>query len=198
MRASLAFPIDTSRLRLRKFEAADLDDVCEYALLPDAQRYLASPCRDRADLKRALQQMAGQHTLHRPGDSIWLAAERQSDGRLVGQVALIWTDATAGQGELRLAFNPIVRRQGLASEAARAVLDFGFEELRLHRIFARCDVKNPAPARLLKGLGMRLEAHYREHVLFQGEWDEELHFAILDREWRRGEKVKELTRHMVA
>jgi RimJ/RimL family protein N-acetyltransferase len=45
---------------------------------------------------------------------------------------------------------------------------------------------------------MRLEAHYREHALFQGDWDEELHFAILDREWRRGEKVKELNRHMVA
>ena len=45
---------------------------------------------------------------------------------------------------------------------------------------------------------MRLEAHYREHALFQGEWDEELHFAILDREWLRGTQVKELTRHKVA
>jgi RimJ/RimL family protein N-acetyltransferase len=45
---------------------------------------------------------------------------------------------------------------------------------------------------------MRLEAHYREHALFQGEWDEELHFAVLDREWSRGSKVREITRHKVA
>jgi RimJ/RimL family protein N-acetyltransferase len=45
---------------------------------------------------------------------------------------------------------------------------------------------------------MRLEAHYREHALFQGEWDEELHFAILDREWTRGGKVHELLKHRVA
>jgi RimJ/RimL family protein N-acetyltransferase len=47
-------------------------------------------------------------------------------------------------------------------------------------------------------MGMRLEAHYREHALFQGEWDEELHFAVLDREWQRGAKVREITRHKVA
>ena len=45
---------------------------------------------------------------------------------------------------------------------------------------------------------MRLEAHYREHALFQGEWDEELHFAILSREWQRSGKVEELSRHKVA
>ncbi len=55
-----------------------------------------------------------------------------------------------------------------------------------HRIFARCAARNESSAKLLKRLGMRLEAHYREHALFQGEWDEELHFAILDREWGRG------------
>ena len=41
---------------------------------------------------------------------------------------------------------------------------------------------------------MRLEAHYREHALFQGEWDEELHFAILDREWLASDKVREFPR----
>ena len=59
---------------------------------------------------------------------------------------------------------------------------------------------------LLKGIGMRLEAHYREHALFQGEWDEELHFAILDREWKPSEVVREfprksgtqIARHLVA
>jgi RimJ/RimL family protein N-acetyltransferase len=45
---------------------------------------------------------------------------------------------------------------------------------------------------------MRLEAHYREHALFQGEWDEELHFAILDREWRRSAKIADLSKHKVA
>jgi RimJ/RimL family protein N-acetyltransferase len=111
---------------------------------------------------------------------------------------LRWTDATAAQAEIRFVFNPVYRRQGYATEAVKAVLDLGFDYFGLHRIFARCGAKNQASARLMKGLGMRLEAHYREHALFQGEWDEELHFAILDREWRRGSKVKEIPTHLVA
>ncbi|UXN72481.1 GNAT family N-acetyltransferase [Devosia sp. A8/3-2] len=42
----------------------------------------------------------------------------------------------------------------------------------------------------MQNMGMRLEAHYREHALFRGEWDEELHFAMLDREWNRPSKVR--------
>ena len=93
---------------------------------------------------------------------------------------------------------PLFRRHGYGHEAARAAITIGFETFAFHRIFARCDARNVASARLLKGLGMRLEAHYREHALFQGEWDEELHFAILDREWGRSSKVHEFAAHKVA
>jgi len=52
----------------------------------------------------------------------------------------------------------------------------------------RCDGRCHHSIKLLQNLGMRLEAHYREHALFQGEWDEELHFALLEREWLRDSK----------
>jgi RimJ/RimL family protein N-acetyltransferase len=113
-------------------------------------------------------------------------------------VSLRWTDATAAQAEIRFVLSPEFRRQGFAHEAASAMLTFGFDRFRLHRIFARTAGSNHGSAAMLRSLGMRLEAHYREHALFQGEWDEELHFAILDREWQRGSKVKELSRHKVA
>jgi RimJ/RimL family protein N-acetyltransferase len=45
---------------------------------------------------------------------------------------------------------------------------------------------------------MRLEAHFRAHALLMGEWHDELHFAMLEREWRRGAMVRELDRHRVA
>ena len=80
----------------------------------------------------------------------------------------------------------------------KAAISFGFDAYNLHRIFARCAGSNLASARLMRGLGLRLEAHYREHALFQGEWDEELHFATLDREWQRGTKVTEIGRDKVA
>jgi RimJ/RimL family protein N-acetyltransferase len=193
-----ALPIDTERLRLRLFEKGDLEQVLTYYFLPEMQRYLDWKARDRVEVKAMLKAMSTQVGLNRPGDTLSLAVERQNDNIVIGQVSLRWHDATAGQAELRFVFNPIYRRQGYASEAARAALDLGFEQFKFHRIFATCDAKNQPSAKLLKGLGMRLEAHYREHALFQGEWDEELHFAILDREWRRSTRVHEFGTHRVA
>jgi RimJ/RimL family protein N-acetyltransferase len=80
----------------------------------------------------------------------------------------------------------------------KSALDLGFDHFNFHRVFARCGADNQRSARLMKSIGMRLEAHYREHALFNGEWDEELHFAVLDREWKRFGKVREVPHRMVA
>ena len=191
-------PVSTDRLTLRSFCTGDLDSLANYYTLPDVQRYIDVRARDRAEVKAALETMRTQRRLTRPGDTLTLAVARRSDDAVVGQVSLKWTDATASQAELRFLFDPAFRRQAYASEAVKAALDLAFGDIGFHRTFVRCAARSQGTVRLLKTLGMRLEAHYREHALFQGEWDEELHFAILDREWLRGSKVKELTRHMVA
>ncbi|MBN9316079.1 MAG: GNAT family N-acetyltransferase [Devosia sp.] len=192
------FPIETKRLVLRPFLKSDLEAVMQYHALPEVQRYLDWKARDRVEVKSALEAMVQQHRFQRPGDAVILALVRRADNALIGQASLRWVDATAGQAELRFIVGPAQRRQGYAREAVREMLDLGFEQLGLHRVFARCSARNQASANLLRSVGMRLEAHYREHALFQGEWDEELHFAILDREWLRGSKVKEIHRNMVA
>jgi RimJ/RimL family protein N-acetyltransferase len=190
--------LKTDRLILRPFERSDLDDVLGYYSLPEVQRYLDWKARDKTEAKSAFEAMRRQKRLTRPGEILTLGIVRKADGCVMGHVSLRWTDATAGQGEIRFAIGPVYRRHGYASEAVRAMMDLAFGEYRLHRIFAVTAGDNEASAQLLRQLGMRLEAHYREHALFQGEWDEELHFAILAREWKRSGKVHELPRNKVA
>lgn len=190
--------LKTERLILRPFERSDLEDVLSYYSLPEVQRYLDWKARDKSEAKAAFEAMRKQKRLTRPGEILTLGMVRKTDGAVMGHVSLRWTDATAGQGEIRFAVAPAYRRHGYCREAVSAVMDLAFGEFRLHRVFAITAGDNEASARLLKSLGMRLEAHYREHALFQGEWDEELHFAILSREWKRGGKVHELPRHKVA
>lgn len=198
MTTSSDVTIKTDRLILRTFEKSDLEQVLSYYSLPDVQRYLDWKARDKSEAKSAFESMRKQTRLSRPGEVLTLAVVRKSDGRVVGHVSLRYTDATAAQGEIRFAIAPTFRRHGYGAEAVKAAITMGFDDYKLHRIFARTAGSNEASANLLKRLGMRLEAHYREHALFQGEWDEELHFAILDREWQRGSKVREIARHKVA
>jgi RimJ/RimL family protein N-acetyltransferase len=189
-------PIETERLRLRCFEPSDLNAVVAYHALPDVQRYLDWKARDRIECKHAVEAMASQVSLQRPGDMLTLAIVRNADKALMGQITLRWADATASQAEVRFLLSTPYRRQGYGTEAVKAMLDLGFDHYHFHRIFARCDARNRPSAQLLKKVGLRLEAHFREHALFQGEWDDELHFAILDREWRRATQVREFHRRV--
>ena len=197
--SSLSLPLQTDHLILRTFERADLDDLCAYHALPSMQRYVFTRTRDKADVIEALHVMRGHVSLQRPGDNLTLAMVRKGDKKVIGHVSLNWQDATSGQGEVRFCINPSYAGQGYAGEALSAMFDLAFDQFRIHRLFVRCDGRNHHSIKLMQKLGLRLEAHYREHALFQGEWDEELHFAILDREWNRSSKVKDLPlRHRVA
>jgi len=192
-------PLQTDRLILRTFERGDLDEVAAYHTLPSVQRYVHSRTRDASEVGAALNIMRSHVNLQRPGDTLTLAMVRKGDHKILGHVSLHWSDATAGQGEVRFVINPSYSGQGYANEAISALLNLAFDHYRIHRIFARSDGRNHHSIKLMQQMGMRLEAHYREHALFQGEWDEELHFAILDREWQRSSKVKDLPpRHKVA
>lgn len=193
------FPIETERLVLRKFERADIKALCAYHTLPAVQRYVVKRTRDAAEVAVALDIMRHNVSLQRPGDMLTLAMVCKRDGALMGQVSLLWSDATAGQGEVFFCMDPARAGQGYMHEALEKMFDLAFSSFGIHRLSARCDGRSQNSIRMLQQLGMRLEAHFREHALFQGEWDEELHFAILDREWRRSGKVHDLpTRHRVA
>jgi RimJ/RimL family protein N-acetyltransferase len=180
------YPIRTERLSLRPFTRGDVDAVYAYRSRPDVCRFLFDEPMSRESCAETVQLRIGQQMFEEEGDRIVLAVDRASDDALVGEVSIIWRSADARQAELGYIFHPEVHGQGYATEAGRALLDLGFEGARLHRIFARCDARNVASARVMERLGMRREAHFRGHTLVKGRWDEEFIYAILEDVWRGG------------
>jgi RimJ/RimL family protein N-acetyltransferase len=95
----------------------------------------------------------------------------------------IWLRSPAHrQVEIGYVFHPDASGHGYATEAARRLVDFAFDELGAHRVFARTDPRNTASAAVLRRLGMREEGHLRESEIIKGEWADELTFALLARE----------------
>ena len=178
------YPIETARLRLRPFSRGDVDAVFAYRRLDEVSRYLFDVPLSREECALAVQQRIGQIALEAEGDKIILAVELTATGQLVGEVSLIWRSVDARQGEVGWIFDPAHHGQGYATEAANAIFDLGFGPGDMHRLSARCDVRNEASWRLMERLGMRREAHFREHALFKGGWDEEFVYALLEGEWR--------------
>jgi ribosomal-protein-alanine N-acetyltransferase len=84
------------------------------------------------------------------------------------------------------------RQANLGYLLDRAVLDYGFRELDLHRVYATCRPANVASSRVMEKLGMRREGHLRQHRLMKGKWQDSLLYAILDHEWKALSKGKDV------
>ncbi len=178
------YPIETERLRLRPFNRGDVDAVFAYRKREDVARHLFDGPMTHQTATEVVGLRAGQFTLAAEGDKMFLAVDLADPHAMIGELSLIWRDAVSRQGEIGYIFNPLHHGHGYATEATRVLLGLGFEGLGLHRIYARCAAANTASWHVMERLGMRREAHFREHAFFKGGWDEELVYAILEDEWR--------------
>lgn len=178
------YPLRTARLVLRPFMAGDLADLYAIQSLPQVARYLYWEARDLGQVRLALDTKMRQHGLDEEGDNLALAVVCPPLGRVIGEIDLRWLSRLHQQGEIGFVFHPDQQGRGLAREAAELVLGLGFGQLGLHRIIGRCDARNESSARLMRRLGMRLEARFVQNELFKGEWADELVYALLNQEWQ--------------
>ncbi|HEX6358596.1 GNAT family protein [Actinophytocola sp.] len=178
-----ARPIATERLLLRPFTMDDLDDVWAYQRLPQVAQYMLWAARDREESRVSLEQMVSENGLTDDGDYLTLAVSVTGTSTVIGHVELGLVSLENLQGEIGYVFHPDSHGKGFATEATRQMLRLGFEEMGLHRITGRCSAQNTASAKLMTRLGMRQEAHFVDCRRVDGEWREELVFAILRREW---------------
>src|SRR6266699_2845933 len=131
-------PIQTARLTLRPFTVSDFDDLYAYQSRPDVARYLHWDARDRAQARQALDRQCREASLDAEGDWLTFAVVLREGSRVIGEVGLKWLSREHGQG--------------LATEAAGAMLTLGFDTLGWHRIIGSCDARNQQSVRLMERL----------------------------------------------
>ena len=182
----LAGPIETERLVLRPFEEDDLEAVLAMQTSPEVARYLPWGPRTEAEAREAFAKKIAARAIPEEGDPISLAGVLKTNGELVADVVLWLVSRSHQQGEIGYIVPPAHQRKGYATEATRPLLRMAFEDLGLHRIVGRVEARHAASGRVLEKLGMRREAHLVENEWVKGEWQSELVYAILDREWRDG------------
>jgi RimJ/RimL family protein N-acetyltransferase len=119
-----------------------------------------------------------------PRESIPLAIENKREKCLIGGTGFASIDPDTESAAFGYVLNRAYWGRGFATEASRALLEFGFRSLALHRIVARCDVRNHASMRVLEKLGMRREGHFRKDAKKAGAWRDTYLYAILEEEWR--------------
>ncbi len=104
--------------------------------------------------------------------------------RLIGDIGIHFLEEASQTVELGITIAPSYQRFGYGSEALSTLIDHLFGALQKHRIIASIDPTNAASIALVKKVGMCQEAHFRQSLLYKGEWVDDLIFAILRSEWK--------------
>jgi RimJ/RimL family protein N-acetyltransferase len=176
--------LTTDRLLLREFEDDDWKAVLDYQSSAAFLRFNPWWYRTEADV-RSFVRMFKDWSSEVPRRKYQLAIELCDEHRVIGNCGLRMQTAHARVGEIGYEIDDRYWGHGYATEATRALLAFGFDQLHLHRIWAYCIAENVASARVLAKAGMTYEGCHRESEWMKNRWWNTLHYAVLDHEWRK-------------
>jgi [ribosomal protein S5]-alanine N-acetyltransferase len=166
----------TSRLRLRQFRVEDTDAMHECFAHPEAMRFWNTPVHTkRIETERTVRRLIDcTPSYYR----FWAVADAGSD-RCLGMVN--YHDGHIRNKRVAIGYiiNPAHHRQGIATEAVSAMLDYCFGELGLHRVQALIQPDNSASRALAEKLGFRCEGVLRDHLRVGDTWHDEMLYALL-------------------
>jgi ribosomal-protein-alanine N-acetyltransferase len=170
------------RVVLRDFAMGDVDDVAAIVGDPRVTATLSFEPRSR-DQAEAMIAGVLKRIHDEPRTEYYLAVTRPDVDAVVGFCRL---EVRAHQAaKLGVAIHADHWHQGLASDACRTALDFGFgPALALHRITAAIGPDNSASLRLVAHLGFTFEGRLREHVFTHDAWRDSLLYSVLVHEWK--------------
>ena len=160
--------LETDHLILRGMRVSDAADMYDYARRPSVTEYLTWDPHTSDNMTREYLIYVGQR--YRTGDFYDWAVICKEDARMIGTCGFTSFNCPADSGEIGYVLNPDYQGKGLATEAVRRVLRFGFEDLALHRIEAHFIEGNEASLRLMERVGMTFEGYARESMRIKGRY----------------------------
>lgn len=185
--SAVTWPVRTDRLTIRPATPDDAEATWRFRRLPEVGEWLTRSDGDPEEYA----------AVFREPDRLSKTLVVERDGMVVADLMLAIEDAWAQaevaeaargtQAELGWVVDPAHAGQGIATEAATALLDICFDGLGLRRAYAQCFADNVASWRIMEKLGMRRETHtLRESLHRSGAWLDGMAYAILAEEWRAG------------
>ncbi len=109
----------------------------------------------------------------------------KGNNKIIGDIGIHFLGEDNQQVEIGCTLNKDFHKQGFASEALDVVITYIFRVLNKHRIIASVDPRNIDSINLMIRLGFRKEAHFKESILINGEWTDDIVFAILRKDWTK-------------
>lgn len=155
--------LETKRLVLRRLIMDDLDALFALYKDPEIRRYFPEGTLTYKETKEELEWFLNGHPKH-PELGLWATIHKET-GQFIGRCGLLpWTIDQREKVEVAYLLDKKYWGQGLATEAAQAILQYGFEQLHLSRLICMMFPENLASANVARKMGMTLEKEMEDET----------------------------------
>jgi ribosomal-protein-alanine N-acetyltransferase len=180
--------LHTNRLLLRPFvleDAAEVQRLAGEKIIADMTAAVPHPYLDGM----AESWIATHQDAYEANKELTLAITCKAEEKLIGAISLLSISAPHQRAELGYWVGKDYWNQGFCSEAAKALINFGFDQLRLNRICARCYGTNLASIKVMERSGMRHEGRQREHERKEHHFEDVVLYAVLKSDWAQASNM---------
>lgn len=170
--------INTERLTLRKFDFSDAEDMLElWASKSKIQHMYSEPTYNTIDEVNGLLEKYIQN--YDNSDYYRWAIVDNDSNRCIGQIAFYLVNLNNHFAEIEYCIATDYQNRGLMTEAVKAVIKFGFEEIRLHKIQISTKEINAPSKRVIEKSGFNYEGTLRDYFYYDGKYIDRLYYSML-------------------
>lgn len=174
--------IETERLILRRFEYSDNEAMRKYWISDEKIQSLYSEpvYSTEEEVKGLLDKYIGSY--EKEDYYRWAVIDKETK-ECIGQIAYFLVDSKNHFAEIEYCIGSAFQCKGLATEAAKAVIAYGFEKMNLHKVQICTKTINAASKRVIEKCGFTYEGTLRDYFYMNGTYVGRLYFSILRSEY---------------
>lgn len=177
--------LKTERLYLRPISEDDFENVHHLQSLEETAKYNTSKIPENInETKATVRDWILKNNQEKP-NKFTFAIDLADDEKFIGLIGINLGKEHYKNAEVWFQFDYRFWNKGYATESLRKIIDFGFEDLKLHRIEAGCAVDNVGSVSALEKVGMLREAHTRQLLPLKSGWSDNYGYAILETDLRK-------------
>lgn len=181
--------IETERLILRRFEYADADAMLKnWAADENIQSMYAEPTYSTMEAVNGL--LDKYISAYKNADCYRWAITDKASGECIGQIAYFLVDSKNNFAEIEYCIGADFQRKGFATEATMAVIAYGFEQIKLHKVQISVKSVNLPSKRVIEKCGFTYEGTLRDYFFEHGKYVDRLYYSILQSEYEKSVKAK--------
>ena len=172
--------IEAERIILRPISIKDNEQVFNYRSDSETNKYQGFVPKELSEFDKFIAKNPTQ--FNQPESWFQLVIIEKKSNKIIGDIGVHFIGNDNFQCELGCTLSKKQQGKGFATEAMKATIDYLFKALNKHRITASIDPRNTSSIRLLENLNFRKEAHFKQSLLINGEWVDDIIYGLLKSE----------------